>query len=342
MKVLLLAGAALCALAQRAAFSTPPTPQGAVLKQTELGVMITPLEAGPTLTLEVGSASSFRLGVRFGGWDTAALASPSLDPGKVPAPFSPISWTGWTGIKTTFGSLVGSTDGSGLWALYDSMNMSLVSAGGPPVQNNGTKTLDGGIALPVNGTAALGGSRPCLGNGMFGPPFYYNRLGAYLSFGVSSWLYDPTPANHHCYPVSFSGNIGETSGDMCDPKQQHNNTDVDNPSRSSKYPNGLSNTTLASCCAACVGADDCIAYIWSDGTHPDPNGNCWPLESYGNMKSGAGRLVGVSNSTPNTANAWWAMGGAADWYLAPSANPLAFTKAFYDLTGPAAIPPRCE
>ena len=34
------------------------------------------------------------------------------------------------------------------------------------------------------------------------------------------------------------------------------------------------------------------------------------------------------------------MGEAADWYLSPAAVPLDFTRAFYELTGPAALPPR--
>lgn len=154
--------------------------------------------AGGSLFVDVASASSFRLGVRFGGWAGDALASPSLDPARQPAPSSPVAWGNLAGLQTSFGALLIATDGSGSWVLYDANNNSLVSSGGAPwqkpPQNNGlgpnvrAKTglllcpsanelfcgqVDYGIVLPVSGTAASAGparSANCLGNGDFGPP----------------------------------------------------------------------------------------------------------------------------------------------------------------------------
>lgn len=281
-----------------------------------------------------------------------------VSPATPPANFQPVSWGGMSGIQTSFGALLAATDGSGAWAFYNSSNATLVSSGGPPSQNNGTKAVDPGIVLPVAGTAAATGpARPCLSNGMFDPNFYYNRDAGYLSFAVSSWNYDPL--HHNCYPVSFSGVIGDEegaaqeqqqhkkqaaatrvqSGDLCDPSQRQNGTDATNPSRSGSYPNGLSNTTYASCCAACQNAPDCIAFVWSDGSNPDPSGNCWPLSGFDGTHAAAGRdFAGVPPPPPQ--QAWWAMGGAADWYLSPTPTPLSFTSSLYDLTGAPAIPPR--
>ena len=296
--------------------------------------------AGPaTIVVEVASPSAFRLGVRFDGWSTGALMNPSLSlaANLPPAPSSPVSWGGMSGLQTSFGALL--TDGSTRWALYDSANNTLVS-GGAPIQNNATPTLDGGIVLPVNGTAATSGpARQCLGNGFFGPTFYYNREASYLAFVSSSWEYDPTPSNHHCYPSSFSGSIG--SSDACNPANQQTDMDVTGPQRSAAYPNGLSGQSLASCCAACNGASDCVAFVYSTGADPDPNGNCWPLAGYSGTRENAGRILGTAGAPPpDSGKGWWAMGGAADWYLAPTPTPLDWTRCFYELTGAPAIPPR--
>ena len=161
------------------------------------------------LYVDVASASSFRLGVRFDGWEGDALPSPSLDPARQPAPSTPVSWGNLAGLQTSFGALLIATDGSGSWALYDENNNTLVSSGGVPWQNNASgNNVDYGIVLPVNGTAASAGpsrSSNCLGNGDFGPPYYYNRDGGYLSFSVASWDYDPDFP--HCYPTGACSSL---------------------------------------------------------------------------------------------------------------------------------------
>lgn len=290
----------------------------------------------PVIVVEVASASSFRLGVRFDGWSTAALASPSTAASSPPAPSTPVAWGGMSGLKTSFGALL--TDGRSAWALYDAANNTLVSSSGAPVQNNGSANADGGIVLPVAGTSATSGpARQCLGNGMFGPTYYYNRDAGLLAFATSSWQYDP--AFHHCYPVSFSGSVG--SADSCNPANQQTDVDVEGPQRSSAYPNGLSGQTLATCCAACNGAADCVAFVYSTGADPDPNGNCWPLKGYSATRPNPGRIFGSAAAPPpDEGKGWWAMGGAADWFLAPAPTPLDFTRALYELTGAPAIPPR--
>jgi alpha-glucosidase len=329
-----MAAGRLSLLSLAAAAAAAPT-------RTPLGFTIPPAApGGAAVTVEVASASSFRLGVRFGGWGAPALASPSLDPARAPAPWTPVSWPGgWVGVSTAFGALVAAGDGSGGWALVDAGNNTLVSAGGPPATNNASgTTVDAGIVLPVAGNGSdAGPARPCLGNGMFGPPFYYNAAGGYLSFAVSSGDYDPDYP--HCYPAAFSGAIGGGGRDFCDPALRHDGFDAVNPVRSAAFPNGLSNTTYATCCAACNGAADCVAFVWSDGTRPDPTGNCWPLSSSGGLMPSTGRVYG-GEGPPPPENAWWAMGSAADWYLAPVHTPLEFTRALYDLTGAPAVPPR--
>ena len=226
-----------------------------------------------TLVAEVASSSSFRLGVRFDGWAPEALSTTGLAP-TAPAPSTPVSWGGMTGVRTSFGALLVSS-ATGSWVLYDAANNSLVAGAGPPTQNAGAANVDAGIVLPVAGIAAVEGpsrNDNCLGNGDFGPPFYYNRAGKYLSFAVSSWFFDP---NHpHCYPVDFSGNVGSApmpriaGGDTCQP--QRAGTDATGSVRSAKYPNGLQNaTTAAACCGACNSDPTCTAWVWSDGSSPD-------------------------------------------------------------------------
>lgn len=95
-----------------------------------------PFPGGGELFVDVSSASAFRLGVRFGGWAGDALASPSLDPARQPAPSNPVAWGNLAGLQTSFGALLIATDGSGSWALYDENNNTLVQSGGVPWQNN--------------------------------------------------------------------------------------------------------------------------------------------------------------------------------------------------------------
>eukprot|EP00045_Choanoeca_perplexa_P013099 m.146330 g.146330 ORF g.146330 m.146330 type:complete len:730 (-) comp16236_c1_seq1:702-2891(-) len=47
-----------------------------------------------------------------------------------------------------------------------------------------------------------------------------------------------------------------------------------------------------------------------------------------------------SNSSGGARSGWWIAGHEADWYLAPAADGYAFSKAFFDLTGAARVPPR--
>ena len=322
-----IAALAVCAVVSDAAIVTAPGPDGS------------------TLTIEVASASSFRLGVRFGGWGVDALASPMLDPARARAPSSPVTWPvgGFTGLQTSFGALLVSTDGSGAWVLVDASNKTLVSSDGPPALVAGGPGRDDGIALPVAGPSAFDGpDRPCLSNGDFGPPYYYNRDAAFFAFAVSSNDFDP--AFPHCYPVSFSGNMGSgptprEGVPKCTPVR--NNTIAVKPVRSNLYPHG-GKATLAGCCALCEGDPSCTAYQWSVINETSATGNCWPLASYSGTDVGATyTLAGAPPLPPPTRlPAWWAMGTAADWYVAPTAVPLAFTRALYDLTGAPAVPPR--
>jgi len=85
---------------------------------------------GPVLVAEVASATTFRLGVRFGGWSTLPLKTPSVDSSTIPAPSTPVRYGNMTGVKTTFGALL--TDGISAWAFYDSQNNTLVASAGVP------------------------------------------------------------------------------------------------------------------------------------------------------------------------------------------------------------------
>jgi hypothetical protein len=55
--------------------------------------------AAYTLTAEVGSDSSFRLGVRFNGAPTAPIVSPSLDAKRNMANFTPVNDNGMHGVR---------------------------------------------------------------------------------------------------------------------------------------------------------------------------------------------------------------------------------------------------
>jgi hypothetical protein len=96
--------------------------------------------------VQVGSLSAFRLGISFspeqGG--SKEIYSPSLDETRSKANFTKVSSPGgFTGIQTTFGSLV--ADANGQFKLMDANGNLLVRSLGPPVldpaQNGESKCL---------------------------------------------------------------------------------------------------------------------------------------------------------------------------------------------------------
>ena len=294
------------------------------------------------LTIDVASASSFRLGVRFGStYAPGPLDSLMLDPARAPSPATQVSWGGMSGLQTSFGALLAAPDGT--WVLYDAANATLVSGNAPPSLTNGTPGVtDPGISLPVAGTGALDGrGRGCLGNGIFTPPYYWNRQAGYLAFGISGWQIDPLYP--HCAATAYDGSIGAASDapPQC-PGNEFTDTDAANAVRSDKFPNGITlprGVSADGCCTACASDPSCVAWVWGDDSHPDPTGtNCWPLKSYSNTVENFGRIFGGPPAVQ--AAAWWAMGLGADWYLAPAVAPHDYTRALYQLTGPPAIPPR--
>lgn len=89
---------------------------------------------------------------------------------------------------------------------------------------------------------------------------------------------------------------GASGNDTCIPRR--NDTDVTGSERSQKFPNGLSGKTEDECCAACNSDPTCIAWVWSDGSKPDPAGNCWPLSGYGGVVNSQGRVLGGFTPPP--------------------------------------------
>lgn len=239
----------------------------------------------------------------------------SLDSNRTMANFTKVQYGNMAGIRTTFGALV--ADNSGSWVLYDSNNKTLLNSAAPPsldTNNYGTVQLHVSQAA-----AAQGGPEPCLGNGIFGPPFYYDEADGVLAYAVSPWPYDPnTPGSTyvHCYPVGFRSS---TAKDVCASGSIQQNWDIDGGDRSSKYPNGLTNQTMEQCCEACNNDSDCIAWVWSDGTHPDSTGeNCWPMASVTGLHPQSGRYYGgavppAPPSPPPGREGWWIVGWEADW-----------------------------
>lgn len=139
------------------------------LEDVGLGAEVSVPLAGENgvLTVAVGSASSFRLSVRFGGWANASLPSPSLDASRAFAPSSPASAPGMAGLRTSFGTLLLATDGSGAWTLADAAGVELVASAGPPAQV-ADAAGEAGILLPVRGVGVADGpdrSASCLNNG---------------------------------------------------------------------------------------------------------------------------------------------------------------------------------
>lgn len=102
---------------------------------------------------------------------------------------------------------------------------------------------------------------------------------------------------HIAGPVrSAGGQRFEGGNDTCTNKQS--GMDVSGPVRSKNFPNGLSGQSQAQCCTACNSDPTCISWVWSDGSHPDPAGNCWPLSGYSSAHQQDGRVLGGFTPPP--------------------------------------------
>jgi hypothetical protein len=244
---------------------------------TEHGVVI-PLvgDDGASLAIEVGSMQTFRFGVRFGG-DNTPLPSPSLDAFRQKAAFKHVSFSGgFQGIQTTFGALV--ANDAGQWRLLDALNNTVLSDNGRPVLQNPDEGT-GIIQLPVTETDRNGPEQQCLGNGHFGPPFYWGQKSGFFSFVVSAWDYDPE--NIHCYPASFGKALpGPTppptppppkaptppptpkAFDTCSASLRHKDTDVGRCRHVNEQGGTFKNMTVDSCCAKCNSLADCTSFIF--------------------------------------------------------------------------------
>jgi len=75
-------------------------------------------------------------------------------------------------------------------------------------------------------------------------------------------------------------------------------TDAASPSRSSSFPNGATVASEAACCAQCMSAPDCLAWVYD--TQADTP-NCWPLTDAGGTIAAPNRVLGITGnaSTPS-------------------------------------------
>lgn len=240
------------------------------------------LAGGGTIVVEVASKNSFRLGVDFSaGGHAAQIESPSIVPDLHPATSTSVTWGHMTGVQTAFGALLASPGGD--WIMYDAENNTILQSSAPVLN------VADGVEFSVNnqnGTAVKAGPKsPCLSNGMFGPPFYYNREDNFLAYAVSPKLFDdrsPGNVHVHCYPAQFNGAPSGTQNDMCAAGVFHDQTDFHSFRRTKRHPKGIlfSNATSASiknlCCSACNADKECTAWIATKDAKPDKsNTNCW-------------------------------------------------------------------
>eukprot|EP00038_Savillea_parva_P031160 m.83348 g.83348 ORF g.83348 m.83348 type:complete len:913 (-) comp9532_c0_seq2:3272-6010(-) len=326
----------------------------------------------PSVSVEVGAEGVFRLGVSFQGDASDAIPSPTLDASRTLPPFDVVTRLGMTGIRTSFGTLVANTTGA--WVILDGADNVLASAGNAMLatEENGTVSYD---VSNLTGTGVNnGGNAPCLGNGFFAPPYIWDAGAQLFAYAVSPWEYDPDAI--HCYPASFKSftslstnphasvvtptpspstisAVSAVNKETCTPTKS--NTDVTRFQRSTAAPNGVKNTTLASCCGACDNATDCIAWVRTADGKPDGSGmNCWLFSHVCGTTSRNDRTFGGSLTPPSGCSGpppgppgpapvgpgWSGRGRRMDWYLAPAKTGYSYLGALYNLTGAPAVPPR--
>lgn len=125
------------------------------LASAQVNPAVVVVEVSPTLhvSVSIGSRTSFRLSVDFGGGGSsrmAALPSPSLDAGRAMANFSRVSaGADGDGIRTHFGEILVRSDGR--FTLKDANGTIIAAAAAPPTLAS-EASGHAGITMPVSGS----------------------------------------------------------------------------------------------------------------------------------------------------------------------------------------------
>ena len=315
-----------------------------------------------TLRAEIVSASSFRLSVRFGGGGHAALPSPMIaatrgGPGGEKAAWvRRVSWGGLDGVASPAGALL--VGAAGRWELRDASNRTVASSKAAPILDFGAR----GDRSPVV-SMAVHGSRgaardaeywpldrhgsPCLGNGLFAPPFYWeNQTGLFALVVAAQGVASEASGDRlECYPATLSTPPPPPPSSCAAPL-------VGKDVVGGQLVGELSGVTQAQCCLACDAAPNQRCEYWvfacpESGAAPGGNAtdDCWLLNGVASLAASPHRTVGrrppPTPPTPGTQDTvWTALGEGADVYLAVAPGGLQGTRALYELSGPPALLPR--
>lgn len=138
------------------------------------------------------------------------------------------------------------------------------------------------------------------------PPFTVAILGDNETIQIST---EGNVTLRYHNPGGNTSSSPDNRSGMC---QRAFSADIQSPcSRSPAYPNGLLNTSQASCCAACVADAGCTAWIWATPGHEAPAGrdpagtNCWPMATVGGINqngTSSSRISGVTEVPWNAAS----------------------------------------
>jgi len=116
--------------------------------------------------------------------------------------------------------------------------------------------------------------------------------------------------------------------------------DVSNPRRSPAYPNGLNDTTQATCCAACNSDALCTAFVFNSAPGARGN-NCWPLSGYGALVPAADRLTGGATGGASVTVSFKGPGGSTVTW-APGAGDPANLNGTYSALDCYSTPMECN
>ena len=150
-----------------------------------------PPEYGAVLHAVATTSTTFRLSVRFRGEDPLTpIKSPMLRGGAVAPVARSVRWDGMRGVATAHGALLVSDGEDPRWELRDANNATVVSGSAPLLDF--ARAPGGTVAMAVRGTggAALDETYwprdtyngPCLSNGQFTPPFYWENTTGLFAF----------------------------------------------------------------------------------------------------------------------------------------------------------------
>eukprot|EP01065_Artemidia_motanka_P034902 TRINITY_DN42891_c0_g1_i1.p1 TRINITY_DN42891_c0_g1~~TRINITY_DN42891_c0_g1_i1.p1 ORF type:complete len:918 (+),score=321.35 TRINITY_DN42891_c0_g1_i1:69-2822(+) len=270
-----------------------PTPHGVSVKIGDA-----------TVELAVAGTTHFRVGVSYSG-DTTAMPSPLLAPVSKYAPFTVTKPAGGVGIKTEFGEARVNT-ATGAFQLLDPSGAALIDS---PVlaTHQGSHHADTCAKTSAGHDVKYSKRTPGCPDGLANQTQASCCAACNADADCTSWVFatsDPFGGKNCFLLAQAAGDqpaanrvTGGTPQSSC--AGAADGKDAVGGDRTTGCPDGRTESSQGSCCAACDADPECTFFVFATAAADGPN--CWLLKNVHSTQSASNRVSGGLTSGPSAA-----------------------------------------